>query len=264
MQPVEVNSNMNYAVPYAAPRIFSREAQAISPSPAFVTERRVVPFDQLIKFDLTGNRGNVLSDIFNISIEGPFVAVAMSYSVLLEEQIDFGPRLDEYGPATFGGVSIFDLRSGLRTALRRRGVPEAQIPAIEERARRGGMRLNPNLADRILRQDPQKWLSFSLDNLGDDVERLFQAVTCIEQEISFLYRLMDNATGRDFQSAPIHNIAGLGKANGDRPFRFFPQPILLAPRSVIRVEITEISGLGRLFFVLQGYKVLGSESQLQE
>lgn len=75
----------------------------------------------------------------------------------------------------------------------------------------------------------------------------------------FLYSIVDNATQRAFQNEPIHNVAGLGIANGDRPFRQLPKPIVFEPRSVIRFEIEEISGgPGTLYIVLQGYKVVGA------
>ena len=77
-------------------------------------------------------------------------------------------------------------------------------------------------------------------------------------ELSFLYSIIDNGTGRALQSEPIHNIAGLGIADGDRPFRTFPKPFVLDPRSVLLFQVRALSGgPGTLYFVLQGYKVVG-------
>lgn len=77
-------------------------------------------------------------------------------------------------------------------------------------------------------------------------------------ELSFLYSIIDNGTGRALQSEPIHNIAGLGIADGDRPFRTFPKPFVLNPRSVLLFQVQALSGgPGTLYFVLQGYKVVG-------
>jgi hypothetical protein len=73
---------------------------------------------------------------------------------------------------------------------------------------------------------------------------------------------VDSGSGRELQNQPIHNIAGLGSADGDRPFRPFARPAYFAPRSTIRIEVEEVSegSLFRdaqLFIVLQGYKRLG-------
>jgi hypothetical protein len=90
--------------------------------------------------------------------------------------------------------------------------------------------------------------------------------------IDFKYSIVDSAIGRELQNQPIHNIAGLGEATGDRPFRPLAKPMLFLPRSTIRIEIEEISEgplygyddpvtkqrIGaELFIVLHGYKMLG-------
>ena len=80
------------------------------------------------------------------------------------------------------------------------------------------------------------------------------------EEISFLFSLVDSATGREFQDQAAHNLASLGKSNGERPFRLLAQPFHFAPRSTLRVQITErTEGVrGTLFIVLYGYKILGT------
>lgn len=90
--------------------------------------------------------------------------------------------------------------------------------------------------------------------------------------IDFKYSIIDSGSGRELQNQPIHNIAGLGEATGDRPFRPLAKPMLFMPRSTIRIEVEEISeGLiygyedsvtkqrvgAELFIVLHGYKMLG-------
>jgi len=80
--------------------------------------------------------------------------------------------------------------------------------------------------------------------------------------IDFKYSIIDSGTGRELQNQPIHNIAGLGKADGDRPFRPFPKPMMFLPRSTIRIEIEELSegplyAGAELQIVLHGYKMLG-------
>ncbi len=65
------------------------------------------------------------------------------------------------------------------------------------------------------------------------------------------------------QNQPINNIAGLGIANGERPFKKLARPMLFLPRSTIRVTVDERFGRGNLFIVFQGYKRLGGPTTNQ-
>jgi len=114
-----------------------------------------------------------------------------------------------------------------------------------------GFRLNPDFA---------RFIDFPLDQLTfEAVENIFETGSVAATETSFLYSLDVSSTGREYQSKPIHNIAGLGIADGDRPFRPFAKPVMFEPRSSIRMQVEEITGPpGTLYIVLQGYKVLGS------
>lgn len=81
--------------------------------------------------------------------------------------------------------------------------------------------------------------------------------------IHFKYSIIDSGSGRELQNQPIHNIAGLGEATGERPFRPLAKPMLFMPRSTIRIEVEEISEgpiytNAELFIVLHGYKILGA------
>lgn len=117
----------------------------------------------------------------------------------------------------------------------------------------------------------------------DDPRMLAQCLLVRLCGIDFKYSIVDSGTGRELQNQPIHNIAGLGEATGDRPFRPLAKPMLFLPRSTIRIEIEEVSqgtddppgtpGGSRiygytdqvtrqrvgaeLFIVLHGYKMLG-------
>jgi len=80
--------------------------------------------------------------------------------------------------------------------------------------------------------------------------------------IQFLYTIVDSGSGRELQNKPVHSIAGLGAADGDRPFRPFARPVQFVPRATIRIEVEELSAGplfagGTLFIVLHGYKRLG-------
>jgi hypothetical protein len=89
--------------------------------------------------------------------------------------------------------------------------------------------------------------------------RIFETGAVAAEDVSFLYSLDVSGTGREYQSKPIHNIAGLGIANGDRPFRPFAKPVMFEPKSSVRIQVEELSGpAGTLSIVLQGYKMLGA------
>ena len=106
----------------------------------------------------------------------------------------------------------------------------------------------------------------------EDPRMLAQCLLMILCGIDFKYIIIDSGSGRELQNQPIHNIAGLGEATGDRPFRPLAKPMLFMPSSTIRIEVEEISeGLmfgyddtatkqrigAELFIVLHGYKMLG-------
>ena len=83
-----------------------------------------------------------------------------------------------------------------------------------------------------------------------------------DRAIDFRYSIVDSGSGREMQNRPIHNVAGLGGSNGERPFRALAKPMLFMPRSTIRFEVEEITDDGtttaaELFIVLHGYKMFG-------
>ncbi len=118
-----------------------------------------------------------------------------------------------------------------------------------------GLRLNPDFANR-------QNASLPFGQISQDVrQRLFETGCTASSEVSFLYSIDVVSTGRELQSQAIHNIAGLGVANGDRPFRPFAKPFVIEPRSSVRIQVQEISGpSGKLYIVLHGYKTLGTAS----
>jgi hypothetical protein len=116
-----------------------------------------------------------------------------------------------------------------------------------------GLRLDRNSANLALADPP-------LDRISpEDLNKIFESGCSSPEDVSFLYSIDVVSTGRELQNRPIHNIAGLGIANGDRPFRPFAKPIVFQPRSSTRIQIEERSGPpGTLYIVLQGYKMLGT------
>ncbi len=106
-------------------------------------------------------------------------------------------------------------------------------------------------------------LGLPVDRLKEpDLNLLTQCIFARNCGINFKYSIVDSGSGRELQNQPIHNIAGLGEASGDRPFRPFAKPMTFMPRSTIRIEVEEIS-VGsiyedaELYMVLHGYKILG-------
>jgi hypothetical protein len=154
-------------------------------------------------------------------------------------------------PQTLSSIFLADIIRGLdrqlsatSTTLKGETGPEAVF--------KNGLKLNPSVAELALQDTDNGLLSV------DVLERLFQVVGSPSELIQFKYAIFDEGSGREFQSEPILNIAGLGSAAGERPFRHFAQPIIFRPRSTIRMEITEVSDfVGELHVALQGYKVLG-------
>jgi hypothetical protein len=208
----------------------------------------VMPFDHAASFELRGIPGNIVQDVINISSDGTFVAVAIGYG--FEEDRARAARVELPAPVPDG------FNPGK--------VSLSQIPVA---ALIEGFRLNPSL-DRFVFADPpasfgsrrvvsreRSFLDKAIPNSFNEslIERLKPA-----EEISFLFSIVDSGTGRELQDEPIHNLAALGKSNGERPFRMLAQPLAFQPRSTIRLQIVERSeGVkGTLFIVLYGYKSL--------
>jgi hypothetical protein len=228
-----------------------------------------VPFDYAFRYVLKGEPGHVQNQTVTISIEAVFNAVSIGYGVIsaVEPVVFAAPPPPPLPPPSdtvilaaakpdFFQTPIGTIFDEISKAF---GEPFNQAtgrvgPRTAE-ALTTGFRLNPQFAERILLGDAS-----GLINDRPDAP-IFQVVAPPTDQITFKYALFDQATGREFQSEPILNIAGLGSSDGGRPFRYFAQPIEFTPRSVIRMEITEHSTFkGELHVSLQGYKVLGAPS----
>lgn len=205
----------------------------------------VMPFDHAASFELKGIPGNIVQDVINISNEATFVAVAIGYG-LEEDRARPAPLLTVPDPFIPKDIKLLDVPA---TAL------------IE------GFRLDPRL-ERLVFQDlpastrgrsvPARERTFSNEVLSDNQKNSIVQRMKPTEEISFLFSIVDSGTGRELQDEPIHNLASLGKSNGERPFRMLAQPLTFQPRSTIRLQIVERSESiqGTLFIVLYGYKVL--------
>jgi hypothetical protein len=198
------------------------------PSPG-ASPASIIPYDYAAKFELRGIPGNIVQDVINISAEGVFVAVAIGYG--FEEERGRSIEIPITPPETPGEITL------------------SRIP-IE--ALITGFRLEPRLGPAFFPDQPLP------TGFGS---KLFQRVKAPE-EITFLFSILDSATGRELQDEPTHNIASLGTSTGERPFRLLAQPLTFLPRSTIRLQIIERSeGIkGSLFIVLYGYKILGASN----
>jgi hypothetical protein len=225
-----------------------RASAAISTTP----DKRGIPFDYAFRYKLEGQPGNVINSVVTVSIEATFTAVSIGYGVVPKLQpIVFGPKQDDAGRASLGELRLSEVLKGLTPEL------IAKSPALRgesgpEAVFRNGIKLNSDVAELALADEGRNVLS------TDTLSRLFQVVGSPSELIQFTYAIFDEGSGREFQSEPILNIAGLGSANGERPFRYFAQPIVFRPRSTIRMQVTEVSDFtGELHVSLHGYKVLG-------
>jgi hypothetical protein len=244
----------------------ARMFQSNTATSSVASERRAIPFDYAFRFELEGEPGRVINSVVTVSIEATFTAVSIGYGVVPDvDPIVFGPAppppplpspppegggvifLAAGTPQRFGEVTLGQILQGLDGALART-ILKGETGS--EAVFKNGFKLNPQIAELALQ---------STGVLTDDLrERLFQVVGTPSDLIQFKYALFDEGSGREFQSEPILNIAGLGSAAGERPFRHFAQPITFRPRSTIRMEVTEVSDFkGVLHVALQGYKVLG-------
>jgi hypothetical protein len=225
---------------------------------AAAAAKRTIPFDYVFRFDgpnneLKGQPGLVHNSTVDISIEAAFTAVSIGYGVLPKvEPITFG--VSSVGELGLGGTTIGELIASLSKVLDELEFANItrQIGPRTATVLKDGVRFNPEFAERIFLTN-----GFELDEqiLGE----AFQAVGAPPERVAFKYALFDQGTGREFQSEPILNIAGLGSADGKRPFRYFARPIEFAPRSTIRLQVTEVSAFkGELHVSLHGYKTLGT------
>ena len=194
---------------------------------------KIVPFDYVSTLDLLGKPDTVVTDEVPINVDGGYVTTALGYSL---DVPDTEIRIERTG----GGGTEGDLRSLKLTDIK------------PTQALLDGIRIHPLRVRFAFSSDGRLATVDDKEMAGRMLQRLN-----LPEAVRFLYTITDSGTGRDLQNRPIYNVAGLGIANGDRPFRVLHKPMMFLPRSTIRVQVREIFGRGRLFIVFQGYKILG-------
>ncbi|NOT61819.1 MAG: hypothetical protein HOP19_16520 [Acidobacteria bacterium] len=195
-------------------------------------DARAIPFDYVTTFALTGRSGNILEDEISINASDEFIATSIGYGLATEGR-DVKLNLP-------GNPINIDLGTVTLDAF----PPEALLDGIKIRPNflRAALGGNAGLANPL----PV--------TLADQIfERLNRP-----EDVAFRYEIFDSGTGRELQNRPINNVAGLGIATGERPFKKLARPISFLPRSTIRVKVEERFGRGTLFIAFQGYKLIGS------
>lgn len=221
---------MRSGLAQAQERDVVRPVQENTAYPSVVPNSKEIPFDYVAKFVLTGKRGNRVQDVINISVEGAFIATSIGYGFVPKL-----PPLQDQGIRSASGLTPIGVTF------------PASLPDLVANFLVGPIGTAPKA-------------------FKDDVRiHLSREIVCLMKwlcGIDFKYSIVDSGTGRELQNQPIQNIAGLGKADGDRPFRHFPKPMTFLPRSTIRIEVEELSegplyAGAELQIVLHGYKMLG-------
>jgi hypothetical protein len=226
--------------------------QAAETSAGNLPTTKSIPFDQSFQISLSGIRGTKHQATVTVSIEAAFTVVSIGYGVVPEVSPIFFGFDPARGAKTLNTISLGDLASEAAKAVGNAPDVSNSVPVLET-IFRNGIKLNEQLLQKALFADGNAALDAS--TLG----RLFQLASAPPPErIHFLYGLSDGGSGREFQNDEVLNIAGLGSADGKRPFRYFAKPMVFLPRTTIRLNITEVSEVrGELHVCLHGFKVLG-------
>jgi hypothetical protein len=189
--------------------------------------RRALPFDHVARLTLEGIPGRVSSRELQVEASNGFRITSVGYGLSAGE--DTAPLQLQ------GQGNNFDLGN----------VRVDQLPAD---AWVDGIRLRPS------------FLRYAVTPNGalNDTAPSFAAPMLFErlnrpEDVSFRFRIEDQGLGRELQNTALHNIAGLGAADGRRPFLRLARPWELSARSTVRVSVEEVFGRGELYFVFHGY-----------
>jgi hypothetical protein len=213
-------------------------------------DARIIPFDYVATLPLTGRKGNQIEDELAISADGGFVATSIGYGLAVEAR---DVRLQIARRAEIGDATLRDEIAKWNAGT---GVDLGRLPLrlIPEEALLDGIRLRPGWLRVALQDNGRLAGALPFELLDRVLERLNRP-----EDVSFRYALFDTGTGRELQNQRLHNIAGLGSADGDRPFKRLARPMVFLPRSTIRIEIEEVFGRGVVFVAFQGYKLLEAQ-----
>jgi hypothetical protein len=223
----------------------------------------VIPFDYVATFSLTGQPQNQLENEITVNAEGGFVATSIGYGLLVEES-DVAlqwSRSKEVQDDTLKKelTDVAVARQNWLLAKKAGPAPEIDLRHVPLRffvssALSDGIRIRPDRLRLAFADDGKLADKLRIDLTDDLFERLNRP-----EDVSFRYSIFDSGRGRELQNQPLHNIAGLGIADGNRPFKRLARSMIFLPRSTIRIRVEERFGRGTLFVVLQGYKFLSTQ-----
>jgi hypothetical protein len=223
---------------------------------------RVIPFDYVATFSLTGQPRNQLENEIAVNAEGGFVATSIGYGLLVEES-DVALQWSRSKEVQDGTLkteltTIAAARQTWLLANKTGTAPVIDLGRVPLRffvssALSDGIRIRPDRLRLAFADNGALADRLRIDLADDLFERLNRP-----EDVSFRYSIFDSGRGRELQNQLLHNIAGLGSADGDRPFKRLARSIVFQPRSTIRIRVEERFGRGTLFIVLQGYKFLAA------
>jgi hypothetical protein len=203
---------------------------------------RITPFDYVANLPLLNRPGRLINQEVNVNVEGGFVATALGYALQAEiSPLKLSAAVDRLDAATRALIVNSDGEYNLA---------ELPLSVFGAQAIEDGFRIRPSLL-RVALQDGG---ALSATVAPEFIDKVFESLNRAD-DVSFRYTIFDGGTGRELQNGLVNNIAGLGIANGDRPFKRFARPMIFYPRSTIRVLVQEHFGRGRLYLVFQGYKL---------
>src|SRR5262245_36924289 len=234
-------------------RRIARRPVMSAPAPGG-SEGMIIPYDHAAAFELTGRPGNIVQDVINVASDGVFVATAIGYGFEEQRARPINNPAPALAPAPGPGPGTSPLVTPGAVTL-----GELPLTALIE-----GFRINPQFAPLVFSAPPNR--AFSNQPIvrelffGSAKDRGVIERVKPPEDISFFFSIVDSDTGREFQDQPAHNLASLGKSNGERPFRLLARPLSFMPRSTLRLQIAERTegAQGTLFIVLYGYKILGA------
>jgi hypothetical protein len=216
---------------------------------------RVIPYEYVADFTLRGDVGNLVQDVINVSVEGIFVAVSIGYGLDEDQDRDAsltlltGPDREPRDPVDPAKPKNLEK------------LGEITLDNIPPDALIEGFRITPSFSAAVIQANGQLNGDLPFNVAKGIFQRLKQ-----HDNFGFLLSIVDTATGRELQNKPVHSVATLGRADGRRPFKMLPQPLVFLPRSTIRLQVEERTAQvqGRLFISIQGYKILGLAGALEE
>lgn len=235
-------------------------------APVTATEQRTISFEYAFRsraarggtilpyLALIGEPNRMVHATITISVEAAFTATAIGYGVVPTRPapVTFGPKV--VGNQSLKALGFSQILTGIATSFNENPAQLGnRFGPLTEAALTSGIRINPQFATLALAAGGSAPLDPTVAG------GLFETVPVSPEDVQFLYGIFDQGSGRAFQSDPLLNTAGLGIANGDRPFRQLTPPITFMPRTTIRLDVIELTTIpAQLFVSLHGYKVLGT------